>query len=66
MSEYASGRNNNEHHQYMLHERETLDSYTPEQRQGIKEALLSEISDRERIVHIISAMEEETQEARLF
>lgn len=63
MSEYASGRNNNEHYNEVQHDRETLESYTPEQRQGMKEILLNEISDRERIVHIISAMEEETQEA---
>lgn len=63
MSEYASGQNNNEKYNAFQRERETLESYTPEQRQGIKEQLLEEISDRERIVHMISAMEEERQEA---
>lgn len=62
MSEYAGGTNNNEHHQYMLREREQLLDYSPEQRQSMKDALLAEISDRERIVHMISSMEEDPQD----
>lgn len=63
MSEYASGQNNNEERERQLAERAELERYTALQRQDMKEQLLAEISDRERIVHIISAMEEERQEA---
>lgn len=56
MSEYASGYNNHPEQEALMTEREVLEGYDPFQLAEMKTTLLSEISDRERVVNIINTM----------